>query len=257
MTLPTHRGAQRALLASAKAAESTALIAATGGGFRDHVESAFGKAFQWLRFRVLMAAAFQGLIDGTLRLPDGSRADKLYFAAPPQSGKSTMVQLGASHILCEFPGVCVGAAMHNRDKTIRFAKMVRRFTKNAGMLVPESAVHNWVTASGSEFWACGKGTSPSGLPAQAIFTDDLISGKEEAENRGVFQGDLDWLAGERTRVAGASRPRPVHYLLDRHPVEPVRHPGVPAEPGRLVRSADARHLRSGAQARGNGRPFPW
>ncbi len=176
--------------------------------FRDYVSRAFPGTYRWLPHHEAIADAFQGLIDGKLLLDNGSPAHRLYIAAPPQSGKSTEVQLGAAHLLDRFGDIPVGAAMHNEKKTLRFSQMVRKFYRHAGGKFATQPLHDWHTRDGGEFWAVGKGSSPSSLPAAAIFTDDLLGGWLEANNQGVFEKDLLWLTTE---------------LLER---ETVVHPGL-------------------------------
>ena len=167
--------------------------------FKDYVQRAYPGTYKWLPHHVQIADAFQGLLDGTLELPDGTTANKLYVAAPPQSGKSTEMQLGCAYMLHRFGDIPLIAAMHNDPKTKRFSWFVRKFYDRGGGQLTTKPIHNWHTAQGGEFNAIGKGSSPSGIPAAAIFTDDLLGGRRESMSRLVFEDDLLWYTTELLR----------------------------------------------------------
>ncbi len=203
----------RALVATKPAirpgqATARSLERSGGTSYRQYVHRAFPGTYKWLPHHVQIADAFQGLIDSTLRLPDGSVANKLYVAAPPQSGKSTEIQLGCAYMMDRFGDIPLIAAMHNDPKTKRFSYFVRMFYAKGGGVLTTKPIHNWHTAQGGEFNAIGKGSSPSGIPAAAIFTDDLLGGRKESMSRLVFEDDLLWYTTE---------------LLQR---ETVVHPGL-------------------------------
>ncbi len=166
-----------------------------GVTFRQHIGEAF-PGFRWYRYNGVVVAVLQQLVDGTLLLPDGSRADKVFVAMRPQTGKSTILHGFASWVARKYPGICQGASMHNHDMSIRFSQMVRKFYAAAGGSFDTKAIHNWHTSTGSEFWACSKGTSPTGRPASVLYSDDLLSGHLESANARVARDDIEWLTSE-------------------------------------------------------------
>lgn len=176
------------------------------GTFREFIARVF-PGFVWYHYRELIVDRLQEFLDGTLSLPDGSRADKIFIALRTQTGKSTLVQLFAAFLAVKFPGIIQGAAMHNDKLVKRFSVKVRSFVLRCGVGLTSTAIHDWFTESDSEFWAYSKGSHPSGMPAHVIYGDDLLGGAKEALNANVANDDIEWLTSEYIKRRGQHPPK--------------------------------------------------
>ena len=170
-----------------------AALAQAGSGFRAHIDRAFHATYRYRRFHEELVDAYQDFHDGKLLLPDGRVARRLFVAIEQQTGTSTWWQLAASWELKLHPLIGIGHAIHSDRKALRNSTWVRKFYRNAGGELEEKAKHNWRTKAGGEFWATSTGMSPSALPADLIFLDDLTGDRRQAESRAMYEDHLAWM----------------------------------------------------------------
>lgn len=170
------------------------------GSFRAFIGRAF-PGFNWYRYNELVVQILQGLLDGSLQLPDGSVADKVFVHLRYQTGKSTLIQLFCAYAMTRYPGLIIGVAMHKLTVARRFSKAVRAFYRSAGGNLLTTGIENW-TCDGpagdeqSEFWVCSVGSSPVALPADILIGDDMKASRKAANDPRQFFEDKQWLDDE-------------------------------------------------------------
>lgn len=168
--------------------------------FKEFVDKAF-PSFRWYRYNTEVAECCQALADGKLRLPDGSRADKLFVHLRYQTGKSTIIALFCAYLMTRFKGIRILVTMHRQDQSEDFSRMVQAFYKAAGGKLRGFAVHSWQTegpdeASRSRLYAVSKGSSPTGKPADVLVGDDMMKGAADSAHAGQFLKDKGWFKRE-------------------------------------------------------------
>ncbi len=181
-------------------ASKRALERSGGLKLRPYIVSAF-PGFRWYTYNELVVQRLQDLVDGTLVLPDGITADKIFIHLRYQTGKSTLVQLFCAWVMTIYPGLIVGVAMHKLTLARRFSKQVRTFYRQAGGTLITTGIENWTCAGAtsseqSEFWVCSVGSSPTGMPADILIGDDLKRGERDAHHSGQFKDDKAWFVSE-------------------------------------------------------------
>ncbi len=161
-----------------------------GQSFRAHIAKAFHAVYRYRRFHDVLVDCYQDFHDGKLLLPDGQVARRLFIGIEQQLGKSTLWQLACSWEMKLHPLLAAGHITHSVNKALRNSQWVRRFYRNSGGTLSEKPKHNWRTTEGGEFWAVSTGQSPSSLPADILYLDDLTGDKIQAESTALYKEHL-------------------------------------------------------------------
>ncbi|MFJ2774649.1 terminase large subunit domain-containing protein [Streptomyces sp. NPDC087300] len=117
--------------------------------------------------------------------------DRTMVVLPPQVGKSEAAsRWGVFWWLVKHPHHKIILVCHTQALANKHSRRVRDFITEHGhlfglKLAPgNAAVQDWSLVSGGGLFALGTGGSSAGNPADALFLDDLLKGRVQAESKG-------------------------------------------------------------------------
>jgi predicted phage terminase large subunit-like protein len=166
------------------------------------------------------------LIDEALIEVDVGRCDRLIITVPPQEGKSTRVtEFGPLWMLTRNPERRIVVVSYGADLANEFGRHIReRITSNSGQdgtldlglrVAPDNgSVASWrLDGHRGGVRSIGMAGGITGRPADALFIDDPISNREQAESERWRQRAKDfWTDSGSTRLAPGA---PVVIVLTR------------------------------------------
>lgn len=156
---------------------------------REHMRQVM-PSLLWLPHVETIVGVLERVFAGTLW------TNKVFIAAPPQAGKSTMVRAAASYWLRRNPGLWAGTASYNQGYAYRNSRHIRKLYRDAGGTLSREAwkVGEWGLPEGGGFWAVGVGGG-TGNPANLLISDDLVKGVQQADSPRRRVTDGEWYEG--------------------------------------------------------------
>lgn len=125
---------------------------------------------------------------------------RLILSMPPQHGKSEglTVRYPVWRMARE-PGLRVAVAAYNQTHANRFSRKSRKLARGRLPLSAErKAANEWETTAGGSYVAVGVGAGITGLPVDALFLDDPVKNREEADSTAHQERVWEWYMDDLT-----------------------------------------------------------
>lgn len=153
----------------------------------------------------LLTKKLQGVVDGTIK--------RLVVCMPPRHSKSRHAsELFPGYFLGHFPDAPMMILSHTLSLSKKFGRSVRDYIASPGYhtLFPEtqlrrdqSAVGEWGTTRGAQFFAAGVGGAIAGRGARLLVVDDMVNDQDALQGQTrpeVFESIYDWYLLARQRM---------------------------------------------------------